>query len=232
MFTNINPCPYWQGLIFHNKMPKLTGVIKLAQKKKKGRKRSRRYKNQIKFELLGLLFIFLAIFGSGAGAISDGVIPSGLENIFRFFLGIWYFIASVALLFIGIVLLIKRRFPDFKSKKMIGFYIGFLGILLLTHIQTFERLMLITENHSIMRMTWDNYLSYIGHQVSASQLGGGLIGGILFMFSYFLFSAVGTKIVSVFSIMIGFLFMTDFSLADFFAKLWKRMQAFYQFCKN
>src|SRR5699024_1508678 len=84
----------------------------------------------------------------------------------------------------------------------------------------------------IMRMTWDNYLSYIGNQVSASQLGGGLIGGILFMFSYFLFSAVGTKIVSVFSIMIGFLFMTEFSLGDFFAKLWKRMQAFYQFCKN
>src|SRR5690625_7011133 len=136
------------GLIFHNKMPKLTGVIKLAQKKKKGRKRSRRYKNQIKFELLGLLFIFLAIFGSGAGAISDGVIPSGLENIFRFFLGIWYFIASVALLFIGIVLLIKRRYPDFKSKKMVGFYIGFLGVLLLTHIQTFERLLLIVTEPS------------------------------------------------------------------------------------
>ena len=207
-------------------------MIKLAQKKKKGRKRSRRYKNQIKFELLGLLFIFLAIFGSGAGAISDGVIPSGLENVFRFFLGIWYFMASVALLFIGIVLLVKRRFPHFNSKKMIGFYIGFLGILLLTHIQTFERLLLMTEKLSIMRMTWDNYLSYLGNQVSASQLGGGLIGGLLFTFSYFLFSAVGTKIVSVFSIIIGFLFMTEFSLGDFFRKLWEKIQGFYHFCKD
>lgn len=204
----------------------------MAQKKKKGRKRNRRYKNQIKFELLGLLFIFLAIFGSGASAISDGVIPSGLENIFRLFLGIWYFIASVALLFIGIVLLIKRRYPDFKSKKMVGFYIGFLGVLLLTHIQTFERLLLIVTEPSIMRMTWDNFLSYIGNQVPASQLGGGLIGGLLFTFSYFLFSAVGTKIVSVFSIIIGFLFMTEFSLGDLFSKLWKKMQAFYQIFKD
>ena len=204
----------------------------MAKKKKKGRKRGRRYKKQIKFELLGLLFIFLAIFGSGAGAISDGVIPNGLENIFRFFLGIWYFVASVALLFIGIVLLVKRRFPHFNSKKMIGFYIGFLGLLLLTHIQTFERLLLITEKPSIMRMTWDNYLSYLGNQVSASQLGGGLIGGLLFTFSYFLFSAVGTKIVSVFSILIGFLFMTEFSLGDIFGKLWEKIQAFYQFCKD
>ncbi|HLQ97384.1 MAG TPA: DNA translocase FtsK [Candidatus Dormibacteraeota bacterium] len=204
----------------------------MAKKKKKGRKRGRRYKKQIKFELLGLLFIFLAIFGSGAGAISDGVIPNGLENIFRFFLGIWYFVASVALLFIGIVLLVKRRFPHFNSKKMIGFYIGFLGLLLLTHIQTFERLLLITEKPSIMRMTWDNYLSYLGNQVSASQLGGGLIGGLLFTFSYFLFSAVGTKIVSVFSILIGFLFMTEFSLGDIFGKLWEKIRVFYQFCKD
>src|SRR5690625_7228819 len=114
--------------------------------------------------------IFLVILVSVAGAISDWLIPNGLENIFRFFLGIWYFEASVALLFIGIVLLVKRRFPHFNSKKMIGFYIGFLGLLLLTHIQTFERLLLITEKPSIMRMTWDNYLSYLGNQVSASQL--------------------------------------------------------------
>lgn len=114
---------------------------------------------------------------------------------------------------------------------MIGFYISFMGILLLTHIQTFERLLLIVEKPSIMKMTWDNYLSYIGNQVPSSQLGGGLIGGLLFTFSYYLFSAVGTKIVSVFSIIIGFLFMTEFSLGAFFSKLWTKMKSFYQIIK-
>ncbi|QKY69075.1 hypothetical protein [Lentibacillus sp. CBA3610] len=53
--------------------------------KKKRRKKKRQLNKQVKFELLGLLFIFLAIFGSGASAISDGAIPGGLEHIFRFF---------------------------------------------------------------------------------------------------------------------------------------------------
>src|SRR5690625_4196341 len=90
---------------------------------KKRKKRKKQLKQQLKYELLGLLFIFLAVFGSGASAISDGAVPGGLEHIFRFFLGIWYFIASIFLLVTGVFLLIKRRYPDFYHKKLIGFYI-------------------------------------------------------------------------------------------------------------
>src|SRR5699024_9081455 len=104
---------------------------------KKRRNRKSKLKKQVKFELLGLLFNFLSIFGSGARPISDGIIPGGLEYIFRCFLGIWYFVASLFLLITGIMLLIKRRYPDFTHKKMIGFYIIFFGVLLFTHMQTF-----------------------------------------------------------------------------------------------
>ncbi|MDY0396416.1 hypothetical protein RWE15_21420 [Virgibacillus halophilus] len=52
---------------------------------KKRKKRKRKLNQKIKYELLGLLFIFLAIFGSGASAISDGIVPGGLDHIFRFF---------------------------------------------------------------------------------------------------------------------------------------------------
>src|SRR5690625_7151955 len=105
---------------------------KMSRKRKRSR---RRLKKKLQYELLGLLFICLAIFGSGASAISDGAIPAGLENIFRFFFGIWYFFASLVLLITGIILLVKRRYPDFFNKKLIGLYFGFLGHLLLTHLQ-------------------------------------------------------------------------------------------------
>jgi DNA segregation ATPase FtsK/SpoIIIE, S-DNA-T family len=110
-------------------------------KKKRRRKKKNTLKKQVQFELLGLLFVFLAIFGSGASAISDGAIPGGLEHIFRFFLGIWYFVASLFLFVIGLFLIIKRRNPNFLHKKMIGFYIILLGTLLYTHIQTYESLL-------------------------------------------------------------------------------------------
>ncbi|HLR40563.1 MAG TPA: DNA translocase FtsK [Virgibacillus sp.] len=192
---------------------------------KKRKKRKKQLKQQLKYELLGLLFIFLAVFGSGASAISDGAVPGGLEHIFRFFLGIWYFIASIFLLGTGIFLLIKRRYPDFYHKKLIGFYISFLGVLLLTHIQTFERLLMTIEDPSILRATWDNFFAYVSGQGSATRIGGGMLGGVIFAFCYYLFSSIGAKIVAVFSVIIGFIFMTELSLGDFFAKVWKGIAA-------
>ncbi|MFD1037927.1 DNA translocase FtsK [Virgibacillus byunsanensis] len=185
---------------------------------KKRRKKKKQLKKQVKFELLGLLFIFLAIFGSGASAISDGAIPGGLEYIFRFFLGIWYFVASLFLLITGIILLVKRRYPDFTHKKVIGFCIILVGALLLTHIQSFERLLITLEDTSIIKATWNNFFAYMDGQGSSAQTGGGMIGAILFAFCYYLFSSVGAKIVAVFSILIGIIFLTEFSLGDFFSK--------------
>ncbi len=192
--------------------------------KKRKKRKNNKLKKQVKLELLGLLFIFLAIFGSGASAISDGAIPGGLEQLFRFFLGIWYFVASVFLLVTGIILLIKRRYPDFSNKKIIGFYIIFVGVLLLTHIQAMEKLVLISADVSILKETWNNFFLYIKGQATAFQLGGGIMGAILFAFCYYLFSLAGAKIVSVFSIIIGIIFMTEFSLGDFFAKTAEKCQ--------
>ncbi|MFD2133186.1 DNA translocase FtsK [Pseudogracilibacillus auburnensis] len=186
--------------------------------RKKRRKRTRLTK-QLQYELIGILFIFLSIFGSGASMISDGFIPTSLENIFRLLLGVWYFVASIILLVIGIILVIKRKFPTFFTKRKIGFLILFLGILLFTHIQTFEKLLIDTEETSIIKATWDHFIAFVNGEGVSSQLGGGLIGGILFAANYFLFSSAGAKIVAVFSLMIGFIFMTNLSIGNFYSKL-------------
>ncbi len=60
---------------------------------KKKRRKKRNVTKELQLELVGILFVFLSIFGSGASMISDGFIPTSLENIFRLLFGIWYFIA-------------------------------------------------------------------------------------------------------------------------------------------
>jgi len=198
---------------------------------KKRRKRKNKLKNKVKYELLGLLFIFLAVFGSGASAISDGAIPGGLENVFRFFFGIWYFVAPIFLLVTGIILLVKRRFPDFTHKKIIGFYLFFLGVLLLTHIQTYESLINIGDD-SITKTTWHYFANYLNGVSPASNIGGGMIGAIGFSFCYYLFSSAGSKIVAVFSMIIGFIFMTEYSLGDLFSKSIKQASKIYNKIKD
>ncbi|MFC2950055.1 DNA translocase FtsK [Virgibacillus sediminis] len=175
-------------------------------------------------EMLGLLFLFLAIFGSGASAISDGAIPGGLEHLFRFFFGIWYFIASITLFITGFILLVKRRFPDFGSKKVIGFYILFTGVLLLTHIQTLDSLLVDPENQSILASSWSSFIAYLDGQGTAMQTGGGMIGALLYTFCFYLFSSAGSQIVAAFSIIIGFLFMTEISVGQIFANVWDKLR--------
>lgn len=190
---------------------------KMAKKRRKKKKSA--LKKQVKLELIGLLFIFLAIFGSGASAISGGAIPGGLEHIFKFFLGIWYFIASLFLLATGLFLVVKRRTPNFLHKKMIGLYIVIAGILLYTHIQVYENILKVASDTSIMKATWNTFFDYVAGQASTGQTGGGMIGAMIFAFCYYLFSSVGAKIVAIFSVLIGVMFLTEFSLGDFSIKL-------------
>ncbi|RDW19537.1 cell division protein FtsK [Oceanobacillus arenosus] len=194
--------------------------------KKRRKRRNSKQSKLLKYELLGLLFTFLAIFGSGASAISDGAIPGGLEHLFRFFLGIWYFIASVFLLITGISLLVRRKYPNFLTKKMVGFYFLFAGILLLTHIQAFERLLISPEDVSIIGTTWDNFFLYLNGQGTSIQTGGGIIGAVLLAFCNYLFSLVGAKIVAVFSIVIGLIFITNLSISELFANFFKKAKEF------
>ncbi|SES76727.1 DNA translocase FtsK [Oceanobacillus limi] len=194
--------------------------------KKNRKKRKSKLKKQVKYELLGLLFIFLAIFGSGASIISDGAIPGGLENLFRFFLGIWYFVASIFLFITGVILVVKRRYPNFTHKKLIGFYIFFTGIILLTHIQTMNQLMVPESDVSIIKATWNSFFAYLDGQGTQAQTGGGMIGAFLFAFSYYLFSLDGARIIVLFTILIGIIFMTEFSLGDFFSKTMKKLSSF------
>src|SRR5690625_5006356 len=179
---------------------------------KRKRKKKKQIKTNVKFELIGLLLIFIAILGSGVAPLNEGFIPSGLVLLFRLFFGMWYFIVSLSFLAIGLFMLIKRRLPNFYDKKMIGLLIFTLGLLLLTHIQLFERVAI--TDISILKFTWHQ----LTNAETISQYGGGIIGGILLACCYYLFSLVGTKIIAIFSMMIGIAFIVNVSLGDMFIK--------------
>ncbi|MDL4839009.1 FtsK/SpoIIIE family DNA translocase [Aquibacillus rhizosphaerae] len=195
-------------------------------KRRKSNKKQQTYKSQVKYELIGILLIFLAVFGSGASTISEGAIPAGLEHIFRFFFGIWYFVASLFLLGLGLYLMIKRKFPFLLNRRLLGIYIIFSGIILLTHIQAFEPILKNSLNPSIIMTTWNHYFAFLNGNVPSSNLGGGMIGSIFFAFSHYLFSSDGARIVVLFSFVVGILFLTDFSIGAFIEKLWTKFIVF------
>src|SRR5699024_1616704 len=82
----------------------------------------------------------------------------------------------------------------------------------------------IADDASVMRLTWDHYVSYIKGNGVSKQLGGGMIGGMLLALSSFLFSTAGSKIIAITAIVIGILFMTTFSLGKLILDLKERIE--------
>ena len=76
--------------------------------------------------------------------------------------------------------------------------------------------MIQSGERSILILTWETFLNYIKDQSIASQLGGGMFGALLFVINYYLFSSIGAKIIAVFSMIIGLLFITNVSLDKVF----------------
>lgn len=187
--------------------------------KKNKRQKSKKIKKQFKIEIIGFLLIFLAIFGSGASLISEGFIPRILENSFRFLFGIWYFIASILLLILGLYFIIKRKHPQYITKRKFGFLFIFLGILLFTHIQTFQQMHLDLSKVSVMSQSWHHFTSFMKGIGVSSQLGGGMIGALLLTVFRFLFSFAGAKIVAIFMLLLGIFFTTNYSLDQLLKKI-------------
>ncbi|WP_173916457.1 DNA translocase FtsK [Halobacillus sp. Marseille-Q1614] len=207
----------------------------MANKKKrktkaKSRKKQSSLKEHIKFELIGLLFIFIAVFGSGASVISDGAIPGGLENVWQVLFGVWYFIASIFFLIVGIYLMVKRKWPDFLHKRLIGTYIIVISLLLFTHVQALADD--LQTGASVFDLTWDRLTGMMRGDLPATSIGGGFIGAFLLLITYYLFSATGSIIVSLFLFLIGFLFITERSLGQVLASTGEKLNEMWSSVKN
>ncbi|RCW70658.1 DNA translocase FtsK [Saliterribacillus persicus] len=188
-------------------------------KRQKGRKKKQTNNWFKRKEVVAVLFLFLAVFGSGASAISDGAIPALLENIFRMIFGVWYFVASVLFLILGLYLLIKRKWPNMRNKYWVSSYLIFIGILLITHIELFEANFNSNDYPSIVNQSWTYYSDYLNMMVPADYLGGGMVGAFLYASGYYLFSAIGSKILAFFMIILGIILSTNFSTSKFFSKI-------------
>ncbi|MBH0229331.1 DNA translocase FtsK [Halobacillus yeomjeoni] len=192
--------------------------------KSKKKAASKGLKEQVKFEIIGLFFVLIAVFGSGASAISDGAIPGGLERLWQFLFGVWYFIASIFFLVVGIYLMVKRKWPTFLHKRLLGIYIIITALLLFTHLETLSE-ELAQGSPSIMALTWDRVTEMMRRDASYYSIGGGLAGALLLSVTYYLFSGAGAAILSFFLLVIGVIFISEWSIGDLVSKAGMKLKA-------
>jgi len=190
------------------------------------KKRKKRKANpSIKFELYGIIILIFAII-----TLSDeGRVARVLTYLFRFLLGESGQVIPVIFIYIGLYAMMKRSWPDTWSKWKTSMAIILAGWILLNEITNLGPL---NSNQDlkvpadIIKSSWtamqNSFLPHGSGQLLSSQLGGGMIGALLYAGLYFLFGYFGAYLIAYCAIIIGILLITNISLVHFFSKIYAK----------
>ncbi|KAB7708105.1 cell division protein FtsK [Bacillus aerolatus] len=193
----------------------------MTSKKKKSSKRTKKsakMKEAVKLELMGIIIIAVSIIG----IIKLGAVGNAFVYFFRFFLGEWYMIGFIGTIAYGVYIMMKRKKPFLFRRRQVGLYIILISMLLLSHVKLFELLGSDRpfNEPSVLINTWELYWLEVKEGMESSKdLGGGMIGAMLFAVSYFLFDTLGTKMLSFVLVIIGLILITGRSFGEVFNKL-------------
>ncbi|HIY58448.1 MAG TPA: DNA translocase FtsK [Candidatus Tetragenococcus pullicola] len=182
-------------------------VKKVAQKRsqsKKGKKKKRKTKKQMqqqeKLTLIVLGFFFLLL--AGFAAFQLGFLGTLVANALRIVGGNTYLLLCLGLACYGIWLMVKNTAAKISHwRKISGGSLFYVGILISLHARLFARMQ--SGNPNVLRTTWGLLLSDIQQNRVEQNVGGGMVGALLYHISYFLVSQVGSYIISGLLILLG-----------------------------
>jgi len=182
----------------------------MAKRKRRQRKSKDDWKRTLKFELTGLIILAISLI-----SISKlGFVGSTFVHLFRFFSGEWYMLFLIGIVLFSLFLIWKREIPRLFTRQMVGIYCVTASLLLLSHVTLFK---MLSHNGtfaspSVISNTLELFWMDVKGEASNVDLGGGMLGAILFASSYYLFAEAGSRIISVVLIVIGIILITGRSL--------------------
>ncbi|MDQ0482915.1 FtsK/SpoIIIE family DNA translocase [Guptibacillus hwajinpoensis] len=194
------------------------------RKRRKTTKKQAAWQSQVKIEFIGLTVLAFTVLG----VLKMGVVGRAIYHMFRFFAGEWFGLIVGGLVLFAGYLIVKRKLPPFWTRRLAGFYLLGTSFLLLSHVGLFETLSREGEwgSASVIANTYELFRMDVTNPSESSPLGGGMIGALLFAFSYRLFDATGTQLMSFLLILLSFVLITGKSFSDVLGKIVEWIKGF------
>ena len=193
-----------------------------------GRRRSASKKGQAKIvaNLVGLILAFLMLIG----LFNLGVIGQLLVGIFSILVGKSYPVVMALTLISGIALTFFGHQPKYNQRWIWGFTVAYAGALIWLHYLMFNHLNL---HANFLAVTWNNLSKVFFQSSNSTNIGGGMIGALLYSGSNYLIGQQGTAILAwlmiIAGIVIFFAIPWDQALTSFGQQLKKAPAAVQQF---
>lgn len=187
------------------------------KKRRQPKRRDNQIKRTVKYELSALAILALSIISIA----KLGAVGRASVLFFRFWMGEWYMLGLLGLVLLSFYLIWKREVPFFFHSKLLGLYSIVGSILLYNHILLFHSLSKNGQfkSTSVINSTFNLFMDELFHRTSTSDLGGGMIGAVLFAVANFLFSEAGAKIIAFIFILIGIILISGKSFGDFVGRI-------------
>lgn len=192
-------------------------VMSMAKKRKRKTRKKQNKQLKLKYELNGLVCIAIAIIA----ILQLGVVGQTFVHLFRFFAGEWFILCLIGLFLFGVTIFWKKQIPDMLTRRKAGLYCIIASILLLSHVKLFQHLSSAGAigSQSVIRNTFELFLMDMKGETGSPDLGGGMIGAVLFAASYFLFAQAGSQIMAIVLMLIGIVLITNRSLQEMVKKV-------------
>ena len=190
--------------------------------KKKKRKETVTKNKDYLVEIKGILLLLIAIIGCCPFKPVSDVI----KGFAAFLVGTWWAVLLVLVGLAGIFMIIRRKFPNFFTVKLIGLYIIIIAVLMLSHSGYIKNLSsdtldvnnfkIIENGQTVVVETVNNVLAFATK--SAPIQGGGIIGAVFSSLFVGLLTLDGMVVVAITLIICGFIMFTGISIYDILKK--------------
>ena len=178
------------------------------------RKRSKKNNSISIHRGVSLGFLILSFFS----LTQLGFVGRVCANMTRFFVGDSYLFFSFFILVMSLITLVKGEIKKIQNKRRaFGALLLYLSVLVLLHALMFQK---VTNPYlQPVSATWRFFFSDLTQNVTGNNLGGGMIGALIYGVFYFLFDQVGTYFIIALLLLTAVLLIFNISYGQFFQRI-------------
>ncbi|WP_178021874.1 DNA translocase FtsK [uncultured Paenibacillus sp.] len=197
---------------------------------RKRKKKKAAIGNMLKYEIYGIILITLSIIAlSGEAAVGRT-----LSKMAALILGKFYFVIPVIGIYIGLAVMINRKWPNRWNARRSGVLLAVLSLTLMSTISAMQHKLapavplsagnVLGQIHrDLQGALFHPAASDAGMSLLGLDISGGYVGALEFALLYSLFGMAGAKLIMIVLLAISFMLVTGLSYVDLFRMLRSRL---------
>ncbi|CAM2889587.1 DNA translocase FtsK [Paenibacillus sediminis] len=176
--------------------------------------------NVLKYEIYGIIFITLSVIAlSGEAAVGRS-----LSKMFGLVLGKFYFVIPLVGIYVGLMVMIHRKWPRGWTSRKAGIVLLVLALTLMSTISTIEQKlsplmnvdagMILKQVHNDLQGSLISPKAENDTSMLHKDIGGGYVGAVQLAMLYWLFGMIGSRLVMIVMFFISFMLITNLSYVE------------------